>query len=203
MAATSSTSLGSNSLPGIVDFRGAVVPAVEADADRLPDTGVIACVGMDQAMVDLVPVLVGRGRYVRVFVDRPLAVVPDRAFVPRSHAETDLALATACRAVLRRTSRVRVPRVVRVTVGAAPDRLERRAARLHRQRWLRDPWIRRQMTPRDHSSPLLHSDEFFAALLEKNCRLVSWPIAGVSSTGVRTCDGLEHDVTAIVVASRR
>lgn len=202
MESTRSNPLGSSTLRGIVDFGGAVVAAVDADLGRLPSTGAIACVGMDQAMVDLVPALVRLGRDVRVFVDRPRLVVPDRWLVPRSHAEIDLALSNASRALLRRCRRLPAPHLVRGVVDTLPDALERRAGRLHRERWIRDPWVRRQLTPRGAGpEPVLRSDDFFAVLGAPNCRLVTWPIAGASATGVRTCDGLEHGVAAIIVAS--
>jgi hypothetical protein len=46
----------------------------------------------------------------------------------------------------------------------------------------------------------VHSDEYYRAIDSGSCLFVSWPIARITALGVRTCDGLEHRVDAIVVA---
>lgn len=201
MDATKCNAVPSDALPGILDFEGVVTAALWAEVSQLGDDGAVACIGMDQAVVDLVPDLVARGRDVRLFIDRPVAVVPDHVLPRPRRADVALALATAWRMVGRQGAGLPLPAVVRSVGAAGPRVLERRSGDLHRQRWLRDSWGRRQMTPlRGDRRPVLRSDEFYRTLREENCRVVSWPIARVTATGVRTCDGLEHRVTSIVVA---
>ncbi len=193
--------VASDALHGIVDFDGVVTVAAAADVRALGVDGPVACLGMDQAMVDLVPDLVAQGREVRLFIDRPVAVVPDHAVPRLRRADVARTLATGWRAVARQSAVLPAPPVVRRAVVTGPRVLDRLAAEYHRRRWLRDSWARREMTPRDGDrSPVLRSDDFYRALGEENCRVVSWPIARVTAAGVRTCDGLEHRVTSIVVA---
>ena len=80
-------------------------------------------------------------------------------------------------------------------------RLERRAGSLHRRRLLHDRWLRRQLSPSPHDDrPPLRGDGYYRVLAGGRVPLISWPIAKVTVHGVRTCDGLEHRVDAIVVA---
>ena len=191
----------SNSLRGIVEFEGTVTVAAAAKVGTLAVDGPVACVGMDQAVVDLVPDLVAQGCDVRLFIDRPLAVMPDHLVPHPRRADVAMTLATGWRTVMRHSAGLPVPAVVRQVVGEYPRRLDRLSADYHRRRWLRESWRRREMTPRDGGQgQVLRSDDFYRALGEANCRVVSWPIARVIPTGIRTCDGLEHHLTAIVVA---
>jgi cation diffusion facilitator CzcD-associated flavoprotein CzcO len=186
-------------MPGIVDFEGPVVDAAAADAELL-GSGLTACIGTDQAMLDLVPALVDAGCRIRVFEDRPRLVLPDGLGLP-GRAGTVRALASATAQVRRATAGVPAPALVRRALADEQVRLERRAGSLHRHRHLHDRWLRRQLTPSPHDDrPPLHGDGFYRVLGSGRVPLISWPIAKVTARGVRTCDGLEHRVDAIVVA---
>lgn len=186
-------------MPGIVDFEGPVVDAAAADPALL-GCGLTACIGTDQAMVDLVPALVDAGCRIRVFEDRPRLVLPDGLGLP-GRAGAIRALAGATAQVRRVTAGVPAPALVCRALAHEQVRLERRAGSLHRRRHLHDRWLRRQLTPSPHDDrPPLHGDAYYRVLDGRQVPLISWPIAKVTARGVRTCDGLEHRVDAIVVA---
>lgn len=68
---------------------------------------------------------------------------------------------------------------------------------------VKDPWLRRQLTP-DFSAGckrLLMTSDYYPALQEDNCKLVTWPIARLSPKGIRTVEGIEHQFDAIVFAT--
>jgi cation diffusion facilitator CzcD-associated flavoprotein CzcO len=68
---------------------------------------------------------------------------------------------------------------------------------------VKDPWLRRQLTP-DFSAGckrLLMTSDYYPALQKDNCKLVTWPIARLSPKGIRTVEGIEHQVDAIVFAT--
>src|SRR3546814_587887 len=84
MALTPSPTRGvhrARGMPGIVDFEGPVVDAAAADPELL-GSGLTACIGTDQAMLDLVPALVDAGCRIKVFEDRPRLVLPDGLGLP-------------------------------------------------------------------------------------------------------------------------
>ncbi|MFC6929102.1 flavin-containing monooxygenase [Actinomadura yumaensis] len=77
------------------------------------------------------------------------------------------------------------------------------AARLHLRRQVKDRWMRRRLTPhfRPGCKRMLMTSDYYPALQRPNCKLVTWPIAGISPDGVRTADGIEHQVDCIVFAT--
>lgn len=186
-------------LPGIVDFEGPVVDAAAADPAELR-SGTVACIGTDQAMVDLVPTLAEAGCRVKVFEDRPRLVLPD-ALARCGRAGVVAAVATGVGEARHAGRGLPVPEALCRSVDHGHARILRWAGSLHRRRQLHDPWLRRQLTPRpgDDRAPL-HGDGYYRVIGTGRCQLVSWPIARITSRGVRTCDGLEHQVDAIVVA---
>ncbi|NKY89166.1 hypothetical protein [Nocardia veterana] len=80
-----------------------------------------------------------------------------------------------------------------------PARLARAAARANLRLQVRDPWVRRQLTPEDESGIRRHN-HYYRALQRPNCHLVTWPIATLAPLGIRTADGIEHRVDCIVFA---
>ncbi len=48
---------------------------------------------------------------------------------------------------------------------------------------------------------MLMSNDYYPALQRNNCKLIDWPIATVSPVGIRTSDGIEHHLDAIVFAT--
>lgn len=186
-------------LPGIVDFEGPVVDVADA-RPALLGSGLIACIGTDQTMVDLVPALVDAGCQVKVFEGQARLILPDGLDLP-GRAGALRGIAGVIEQTRRATRGLPVPSAICDQVAAHQVRLERRSGSLHRRRHLHDRWLRRQLTPSPHDNrPPLRGDGYYRALAAGRCQLISWPIARVSAHGVRTCDGLEHRVDAIVVA---
>jgi len=87
----------------------------------------------------------------------------------------------------------------RTPLSAAMEQL----CRSHLQRQVRDPWMRRQLTPdfRIGCKRLLASNDYYPALQQPNCQLITWPIATLSPKGIRTAEGIEHQVDCIVFAT--
>jgi cation diffusion facilitator CzcD-associated flavoprotein CzcO len=75
--------------------------------------------------------------------------------------------------------------------------------RAHLRQQVRDPWLRRQLTPRFRAGckRLLMTSDYYPALQKPNCTLVTWPIATLSPKGIRTVEGVEHQFDAIVFAT--
>ena len=79
-----------------------------------------------------------------------------------------------------------------------------RLARVYLRRQVRDRWLRRQLTPnpRFGRAPVLISDDYYSSLQRANCKLITWPIAGIDQHTVRTSDGIEHRVDCIMRAAK-
>ncbi len=186
-------------LPGVVDFAGPVVGSADLDVRDLPPASIVACLGTDEAMLDAVPALVAGGHEVRVFEDRPRLVLPDGP--PTSCAGALAAAAEPAELLAGLAVHLPVPHELRSLLSDVPVHLRRQAGSRHRRRLVPDRWMRRQLTPAPHDHrPPLRSDAYYAALVGPGCRLVSWPVARITESGVRTCDGLEHRVDVLVVA---
>lgn len=189
-----------NNLAGLVDFAGDVVTSAGALDGAFGTDEIIACMGTDQSMVDVIVQLVADGRQVKVFEDRPRLVLPHGGSTRLRRATVLVIVAGAIRSRLQSSRRRPMPAALRRRIRRLPSSLERRAGNRHR-RTLNDPWLRRQLAPRklDHRVPV-HSDDYYRALEAPNCRVITWPVARITDSGVRTCDGLEHRVDRIVVA---
>ncbi|WP_313676646.1 NAD(P)/FAD-dependent oxidoreductase [Mycolicibacterium sp.] len=76
-------------------------------------------------------------------------------------------------------------------------------AKAHLRQQVRDSWMRRQLTPdfRAGCKRMLMSNDYYPALQKPNCKLITWPIATISPNGIRTADGIEHEVDCIVFAT--
>lgn len=77
------------------------------------------------------------------------------------------------------------------------------AAKAHLRRQIRDPWKRRQLTPdfRAGCKRMLMTSDYYPALERDNCTLITWPIATIAPNGIRTADGIEHELDCIVFAT--
>ncbi|MGH3584582.1 MAG: monooxygenase, partial [Mycobacterium sp.] len=76
-------------------------------------------------------------------------------------------------------------------------------ARLSLRAQIRDPHLRAELTP-DYQ-PLCKrqvvSGSYYRAITRPNARLVSTPITEMTATGIRTADGVHHDVDVVVLAT--
>ncbi|HNM86221.1 MAG TPA: 4-hydroxyacetophenone monooxygenase, partial [Mycobacterium sp.] len=73
----------------------------------------------------------------------------------------------------------------------------------HLRNQVSDPWLRRQLTPdfTPGCKRMLVSSDYYPALQRDNCKLIDWPIATLCPAGIRTSDGVEHHLDAIVFAT--
>jgi cation diffusion facilitator CzcD-associated flavoprotein CzcO len=164
----------------VASFHGRVIRAADWDASLVGVHDHVAIIGTGPSAVRIIPELVRAAASVKVFQQAPRWVLPHAA-VPAP------ALARAAFAFVPATRRAA---------------LVRRVARHHLNRQVRDPWLRRQLTPSGRARPLppLVSNDFYPALQQDTCKLITWPIATVCPDGLRTSDGIEHRVDCLVLA---
>ncbi|MFD6397758.1 NAD(P)/FAD-dependent oxidoreductase [Nocardia sp. NPDC060249] len=80
-----------------------------------------------------------------------------------------------------------------------PQRLLRLIGRVNLRAQVRDSWLRHRLTPDDTAGVAVHNS-YYRTLRQPHCTLVTWPIARLVPLGVRTVDGIEHQVDSIVYA---
>jgi cation diffusion facilitator CzcD-associated flavoprotein CzcO len=191
-------------IPGLEDYTGITMHSARWDHDVDLDGLRVAVIGTGASAVQIVPRLAERVASLKVFQRTPGWVLPrlDQANSPATRA--------AFRAVpgLQRLARtalfgahelVALGLVWPTPVTSVVETLARA--------WLRheipDAWDRRRLTPefRAGCKRMLVSSEYLAALRSETTKLITWPIARLSPRGVRTADGIEHELDAIVFAT--
>ncbi len=199
--------LSDASLPrirGIETFEGTIIHSARWNHDvDLAGTSV-AVVGTGASAVQIIPELVKTVGSLKVFQRTPGWVMP----------RVDVPTPAVGKAVFRRIPVAQ--RAVRSALYLAHETaatglvwdtpvtgLVERAGRAHLRLAVRDPWLRRQLTPdfRAGCKRMLMSSDYYPALQAENCKLITWPIATINPRGIRTSDGIEHALDTIVFAT--
>ncbi|RZL09132.1 MAG: hypothetical protein EOP40_10905 [Rubrivivax sp.] len=138
----------------------------------------VALIGIDAQAVRLLPELARQAAVLKVFQHTPQWVLPGE-LGPQGDALKPAAW------------------------GPLKARVAQWRARRHLHRQVREPWLRRQLLPQYRlgtGRTVSFSNEFYPALLQPHCELVTWPIDRLCEDGIRTCDGLVHQVDCVIVA---
>jgi cation diffusion facilitator CzcD-associated flavoprotein CzcO len=189
---------------GLEDYRGARILSARWDHDFDFAGKSVAVIGTGASAVQIIPELVKVAGSVKVF-QRTRGWV-----LPRLDVETP----PVARQVFERLPILQ--RAVRTALFAGHEAMAtglvwdtpvttliQRLDLLHLRMTVKDPWLRRQLTPdfRAGCKRMLISSDYYPALQRDNCKLITWPIATLTPEGLRTSDGLEHHVDAIVFAT--
>jgi cation diffusion facilitator CzcD-associated flavoprotein CzcO len=187
-------------LPGIERFRGAVFHSARWDHDHDLTGERVAVIGTGASAIQFVPQIQPRVARLTVFQRTAPWVMPRRA----------RRLTRAERAVYRRVPAAQ--RAMRSGIfwarelyaipllrsGLAPA--TKRLAALHVRRQVRDPELRRKVTP-DYApgcKRVLISNDYYPALCKENVEVVTGGIAAVREHSIVTGDGVEHEVDTII-----
>lgn len=199
--------LSNASLPkiaGIERFAGHKIHSARWDHDYDFRGKRVAVIGTGASAVQIVPELVRQAAQVKVFQRTPAWVLPrpDAATAPwlRTLFRRLPRAQSAYRGLLFALHEAMAAGVVWTSpVTSVFERLSR--AWLRSQ--VRDPWLRRQLTPdfRLGCKRVLVSNDWYRSLQADNCQLISWPIATLAENGIRTVEGIEHQVDCIVFAT--
>jgi len=189
---------------GIETFTGQKILSARWEHDYDLRGKRVAVVGTGASAVQIVPELVKVAESVKVFQRTPGWVMPrlDMAtpWVAQAAFTKVPALQQAARTALFLAHEVAATGLVWDTPVTT---LIQKIGLAHLRVSVKDPWLRRQLTPdfRAGCKRMLMSSDFYPALQRENCKLITWPIATISPNGLRTSDGVEHDVDCIVFAT--
>ncbi|WP_442790979.1 flavin-containing monooxygenase [Nocardia sp. NBC_01327] len=191
-------------IPGIEDYQGHKIHSARWDHDYDFTGKKVAVVGTGASAVQIIPELVDKAASVKVFQRTPGWVLP------RINRQTSPLTKELYRRVPAAESLSRAAwfygheSVALGVVWNTPlTRVVEMVGRAQLRRQVKDPWLRRQLTPefRAGCKRLLMTDDYYPALQRENCKLVTWPIARISERGIRTAEGIEHQADCIVFAT--
>ncbi|MGB5110085.1 MAG: NAD(P)/FAD-dependent oxidoreductase [Mycobacterium sp.] len=206
-AVMASGPLANPSLPdirGLDTFLGHKIHSARWDHDYDMSDKRVAVVGTGASAVQIIPELVNTARSVKVFQRTPGWVLPRPDFPHPQWARTAFRrlplVQNAARQAWFWTHELMAVGMVWDTPVTTGIQL---VAKANLRRQVSDGWLRRQLTPnfRAGCKRMLMSSDYYPALQRDNCKLVSWPIATLSPNGIRTADGIEHELDCIVFAT--
>lgn len=191
-------------LRGLDSYTGHKIHSARWDPDYDFTGKRVAVVGTGASAVQIIPELVKQAGFVKVFQRTPGWVIP-RVDMAMPAAVQDLfAKVPAAQQLARQALFWGHEASATALVWNTPlSGLVAQLGKAHLRATVKDPWLRRQLTPdfTPGCKRMLVSSDYYPALQRDNCKLISWPIATVSPSGIRTSDGVEHHVDAIVFAT--
>ncbi|MBF6286583.1 flavin-containing monooxygenase [Nocardia cyriacigeorgica] len=191
-------------IEGLDDFAGHKIHSARWDHDYDFAGKKVAVVGTGASAVQIVPELVQQAGSVTVFQRTPGWVLP------RVNRETTATTKELYRRLPLAQTLAREAwfwgheSVALGVVWSSPlTRVVEQVSRLHLRTQVRDPWLRRQLTPefRAGCKRLLMSNDYYPALQADNCSLITWPIVRLVPEGIQTAEGIVHSADCIVFAT--
>lgn len=164
----------------------------------------VAVIGTGASAVQIVPELVKTAAMVKVFQRTPGWVIPRIDFRMPGPVQSLFAKVPATQSLAREALFWGHEASATALVWKSPlSSAVARMAKRHLHQQVSDPWLRRQLTPdfTPGCKRMLVSSDYYPALQRDNCKLIDWPIATLSPAGIRTSDGVEHHLDAIVFAT--
>ena len=189
---------------GLDTYQGHKIHSARWDHDYDFSGKRVAVIGTGASAVQIVPELVKEAAFVKVFQRTPGWVMPRLDGNTPAAAKTLFAKVPAVQELARQALFWSHEITATALVWDTPlTGLVARLGKAHLRRQVKDPWLRRQLTPdfTPGCKRMLISSDYYPALQKDNCKLIDWPIATISPVGIRTSDGIEHHLDAIVFAT--
>ncbi|TVP59076.1 MAG: NAD(P)/FAD-dependent oxidoreductase [Halomonadaceae bacterium] len=191
-------------IPGIDRFQGHKIHSANWDHDYDFTGKRVGVIGTGASGVQIIPELVKQAARVRVFQRTPGWVVPRLDFAKPDWQQTLFRKLPVSQKALRQLLYVAHESMALAVIWNSPlTRLAERLSRAHLRRQVKDRWLRRQLTP-DFTigcKRVLVSNDYYPALQQDNCKLITWPIDCISPEGIRTAEGIEHQFDCLVFAT--
>jgi cation diffusion facilitator CzcD-associated flavoprotein CzcO len=190
-------------LPGLETFAGKIFHSSRWDHDHPLEGAHVAVVGTGASAVQFVPQIQPRAASVTIFQRTAQWVMPklDR---PLTHAERALFRRFP---IAQRALREALYHLFEL-VGVAqrklwPMRVIQRVAQRQLRRTVRDPELRRALTP-DHTlgcKRILMSNEWYGSLTRPNVRVVPHAVQEIRPHGVVGADGIERPADTLILGT--
>jgi cation diffusion facilitator CzcD-associated flavoprotein CzcO len=164
----------------------------------------VAVIGTGASAVQIIPELVKQAEFVKVFQRTPGWVIPRFDMAMPAAVQSLFARVPAAQQLARQILFWGHEASATALVWDSPlTGLVAQLGKAHLRNQVKDPWLRRQLTPdfTPGCKRMLVSSDYYPALQKDNCKLIDWSIATMSPVGIRTSDGVEHHLDAIVFAT--
>lgn len=191
-------------IPGIEAFRGHKIHSARWDHDYDFTGKRVAVIGTGASGVQIIPQLAKQAARLKVFQRTPGWVMPRPDFAtPKWNRLLFRRLPPAQDAVRRALYVAHESMALGIIWNSPLTGVLERAAEAHLNHQVKDPWMRRQLKPdfRIGCKRVLMSSDYYPALQQANCELITWPIARLSEQGIRTAEGIEHQFDCVVFAT--
>ncbi|WP_084683060.1 flavin-containing monooxygenase [Perlucidibaca piscinae] len=191
-------------IPGIDSFEGKRIHSARWDHDYDLTGKRIAVIGTGASAIQIIPELVKVAEKVTVFQRTPGWVMPRMDYRSPEWSKALFRAVPATQSLLRKALYWGHESMAFSFIWSTPmTRVVERISAAFLRHQVSDPWLRRQLTPdfRIGCKRVLMSSEYYPALQKPNCKLITWPIATISPKGIRTAEGVEHQVDCIVFAT--
>ena len=195
-------------IDGIDTFAGEVVHTAQWDHDLGLAGKRVAIIGTGASAVQVIPSIAGEVEHLTVFQRTPIWVLP----------KLDAPLAAPIRQALRfvpfaqQPARLASHAFVESTFVLAAHyhtvipglvKTGERTALRHLRRQVRDPRTRAQLAPQyglGCKRPSF-SNNYLSTFNRDNVALETTPIESITATGIRTTDGVEHEIDVLILAT--
>ena len=198
------STFGFPDITGIDDFKGKKIHSADWDHDYDFSGKNVAVIGTGASAVQIIPELVKVAKHVKVFQRTPGWVLPRPNFVTPEWNKQLFRKLPASQQAMRNLLYWGHESMALAFIWNSPlTRLTERLSKLHLRTQVKDRWLRRQLTP-DFTigcKRVLMSNDYYPALQKENAKLITWPIARISDNGIRTVEGIEHQVDCVVFAT--
>lgn len=191
-------------IPGLETFEGHRIHSARWDHDYDFTGKRVGVIGTGASAIQIIPELVKVAAHVKVFQRTPAWVLPRPdlrvpGWAKRLYRDSSWAYPAARRALFWGHEAMALGLVWRSPLS----RILEGRARAHLSKQVKEPWLRRQLTPNFSigCKRVLISNNYYPALQQPHCKLLTWPIDRIAPQGVRTCEGVEHQLDCIVFAT--
>jgi cation diffusion facilitator CzcD-associated flavoprotein CzcO len=199
--------LANPSLPkinGIEQFAGKTIHSARWDHDYDFAGKRVAVIGTGASAVQLIPELVKVADKVTVFQRTAGWILPRMDYQAPGWHKTLFKRLPRAQSLMRRALFWGHESMAFSFIWSTPmTRMVERISTAFLRHQVKDKWLRRQLTP-DFTigcKRVLMTSNYYPALQKPNCKLITWPIATISPKGIRTAEGIEHQVDCIVFAT--
>jgi cation diffusion facilitator CzcD-associated flavoprotein CzcO len=189
---------------GIETYEGHKIHSAHWDKDYDFAGKRVGVIGTGASAIQIIPELVKQAEFVKVFQRTPGWVLPRFDFPTPPAVQTAFTKAPAVQQLARQALYWGHEASATALVWNTPlTSVVARLGKMHLRRQVKDPWLRRQLTPdfTPGCKRMLVSSDYYPALQRDNCKLIDWPIATLSPVGLRTSDGIEHHLDCLVFAT--
>lgn len=195
-------------IPGIDDFGGTLMHTALWDHDVALEGKRVAIIGTGATALQVVPAIVEETGHLTVFQRTPIWVFP----------KVDMEMKTLGRWVMSRPrlrSAIRAMGTIGTEIGMSGQLvgprwltdLSRRMAEIPVRRWMRsqvdDPVLREKLIPRyglGCKRPSM-SNDYLKTFNRDDVSLITDSIERITENGIRTVDGVEHEVDVLICAT--